>query len=148
MYVVMDNTMATMGDLIGFNGYLNTTTPFSVKEHQVQWKTDRRYMDFNIGNTYNETCAYPRFWNETGFPVDDVVNSELQGCYDSDFDQFGDIEAFGVFPDWQRQVECVEICSRSRLMFLSSWPNSLLCKIVCESGYLQSGSGFNAILVS
>lgn len=106
MYVVMDNTMATMGDLIGFNGYLNTTTPFSVKEHQVLWKTDRRYMDFNIGNTYNETCVYPRFWNETGFPVDDVVNSELKGCYDSDFDQFGDIEAFGVFPDWQRQVEC------------------------------------------
>ena len=106
MYVVMDNTMATMGDLIGFNGYLNTTTPFSVKEHQVQWKTDRRYMDFNFGNAYNETCAFPRFWNETGFPIDDIVNTELQGCYDSDFDQFGDIEAFGVFPDWQRQVRC------------------------------------------
>ena len=108
MYVVMDNTMATMGDLIGFKGFLNSTTPFSVKEHQVQWKTDRQYMDFNFGNTHNETCDFPRFWNETGYPVDDMVNKELQGCYDSDFDQFGDVEAFGVFPDWQRQVRRAE----------------------------------------
>lgn len=26
------------------------------------------------------------------------------GCYDSDFDQYGDVEAFGVFPDWERQL--------------------------------------------
>jgi hypothetical protein len=24
-----------MGDLIGFEGYMNTTTPFSVKEHKL-----------------------------------------------------------------------------------------------------------------
>ena len=28
MYVILDNTMSTMGDLIGFEGFLNTTTPF------------------------------------------------------------------------------------------------------------------------
>lgn len=50
-----------MGDLIGFEGYLNTTTPFSVKEHKALWKTDRRYVDFDIGNDYNSTCDYPRF---------------------------------------------------------------------------------------
>lgn len=104
MYVVMDNTMSTMSDLIGFQGYLNTTTPFSTSEHKVQWKTNRRYMDFDIGNTYNETCVYPRLWNETGLPVGADVTSQLKGCYDSDFDQYGDIEAFGVFPDWQRQL--------------------------------------------
>ena len=28
----------------------------------------------------------------------------MTGCYDSEFDQYGDTEAFGVFPDWQRQL--------------------------------------------
>ncbi|KAL4939530.1 hypothetical protein BDV06DRAFT_224955 [Aspergillus oleicola] len=104
MYVLFDNTIATMGDLIGFQGYLNKTTPFSVKEHKVLWKSERRYVDFDFGNTYNETCKYPRFWDETGYPVSQDVRDKLQGCYDSDFDQYGDREAFGVYPDWERQL--------------------------------------------
>ncbi|KAL4807069.1 hypothetical protein BDV18DRAFT_136820 [Aspergillus unguis] len=104
MYILFDNTIATMGDLIGFKGYLNETTPFSVREHESLWKSERRYVDFDIGNTYNETCNYPRFWNETGYPIDQDVLDELQGCYDSDFDQYGDREAFGVYPDWERQL--------------------------------------------
>jgi alpha-1,3-glucan synthase len=90
--------------LIGFDGYLNTTAPFVTQEHQVQYKTDRQYVDFHFGNSYNQTCHYPRFWNQTGFPVDNWVYQELKGCYDSDFDQYGDIEAFGVFDDWQREL--------------------------------------------
>ncbi|PYI24517.1 hypothetical protein BO86DRAFT_96639 [Aspergillus japonicus CBS 114.51] len=104
MYVIFDNTIATMGDLIGFDGYLNTTTPFSVHEHPAMWKTDRRYVDFDIGNDYNSTCDYPRFWFEDGYPVQKTVTDQLVGCYDSDFDQYGDVEAFGVFPDWERQL--------------------------------------------
>ena len=93
-----------MGDLIGFKGHLNETTPFSVKEHEVLWKSDRRYVDFDIGNTYNQTCDYPRFWFEDGYPVESSVTDQLKGCYDSDFDQYGDREAFGVYPDWERQL--------------------------------------------
>jgi len=26
------------------------------------------------------------------------------GCLESDYDQYGDVEAFGVFPDWERQL--------------------------------------------
>ncbi|KAL3470643.1 hypothetical protein BJX99DRAFT_264045 [Aspergillus californicus] len=104
MYVLFDNTIATMGDLIGFEGYLNVTTPFSLNEHKAIWKTDRHYVDFDIGNTYNETCEYPRFWNETGYPVNKDVRDELEGCYNSDFDQYGDREAFGVYADWERQL--------------------------------------------
>ena len=104
MYVVLDNTFATLGDLIGTEGYLNETVPFSLQEHQVQWKSDRHYWDFDFGNNYNETCQYPRFWNETGYPVDKYVTDQMKGCYDSDFDQYGDTEAFGVFPDWRRQL--------------------------------------------
>ncbi|KAJ5580343.1 uncharacterized protein N7459_006328 [Penicillium hispanicum] len=104
MYVVFDNTIATLGDLVGFEGHLNSTTPFLEKEYKTLWKTDRRYVDFDIGESYNTTCDYPRFWYETGFPVNESQISGLVGCYDSDFDQYGDIEAFGVFPDWKRQL--------------------------------------------
>ncbi|RMD41453.1 hypothetical protein DV735_g3662, partial [Chaetothyriales sp. CBS 134920] len=104
MYVILDSTFATLGDLIGFEGHLNTTTPFMVTEHKVQWKTRLQYWDFQYGNTYNETCDYPRFYNETGYRVDQYVTDSLVGCYDSEFDQYGDTEAFGVFPDWRRQL--------------------------------------------
>ncbi|EXJ62578.1 alpha-1,3-glucan synthase [Cladophialophora yegresii CBS 114405] len=104
MYVILDNTFATLGDLIGFEGYLNTTTPFTLKEHRVQWKSSREYHDFHIGNNYNKTCQYPKFWLETGYPVGEDVTSQMVGCYDSDFDQYGDTEAFGVFPDWRREL--------------------------------------------
>lgn len=94
----------SLGDLIGFEGYLNDSTPFSTKEHKVQWKTSRRYLDFDFGNDYNDTCDYPTFWYESGELVNSTVDEELQGCYNSDFDQYGDVEAFGVFPDWERQL--------------------------------------------
>ena len=90
-----------MSDLIGFEGFLNASTPFRTEEHKVQWKSARRYPDFDIGNEYLETCAYPQFWNATGTRI---RPAELKGCYNSDFDQYGDIEAFGVFPDWSRQL--------------------------------------------
>lgn len=90
-----------MSDLIGFEGHMNASTPFSTDEYKVVWKTDTRYPDFNISNEYNATCKYPQFWWEDGTRT----NPEgLKGCYDSDFDQYGDVEAFGVFPDWMRQL--------------------------------------------
>ncbi|KAK4120523.1 glycosyltransferase family 5 protein [Parathielavia appendiculata] len=101
MAVVLDNTMATMSDLIGFEGYLNDSTPFREEEHRVLWKGPRRYLDFDIGNEYNATCDYPQFWYEDGTRINPPG---LKGCYNSDFDQYGDIEAFGVWPDWKRQL--------------------------------------------
>lgn len=104
MYVVMDNTMATMSDLIGFGGHLNTTAEFNTAEYRALYKTDRQYHDFVFGNDYNETCEYPRFWDETGVRLAAANTSQLKGCYNSDFDQYGDVEAFGVHPDWTRQL--------------------------------------------
>ena len=98
------NITTSLGDLIGFKGYLNETTPFSVNGHEVLWKSDRRYVDFDIGNTYNYNCQYPKFWDESGYPVNSSVTDKFHGCYDSDFDQYGDREAFGYYPDWQRQL--------------------------------------------
>jgi alpha-1,3-glucan synthase len=76
-----------MGDLIGFTGFLNTTTPFSLKEHKAEWKSDRTYLDFSFSDNYNQTCKYPRFWLETGEPVGSDVTDQMVGCYDSEFDQ-------------------------------------------------------------
>lgn len=39
-------------------------------------------------------------WDDTGM----VVELQTNGCLASDFDQYGDMEAFGVHPDWQRQL--------------------------------------------
>ncbi|KAH7024662.1 putative alpha-1,3-glucan synthase [Microdochium trichocladiopsis] len=104
MYILLDNTLATMGDLLGFEGYLNESTPFDTHEYPLMWKSSWRYADFDVGTAYNETCHFPRMWNETGFPVDQWVLDSFDGCYDGDFDQFGDTEAFGVYPDYRRQL--------------------------------------------
>ena len=88
MYVVLENTMSTMGDLIGFEGYLNTTTPFSFTEHNAVWKSPRRYWDFPLGDD-SVDCEYPRFWDEHGVLVGEDVMSRMTTCRTSDFDQVG-----------------------------------------------------------
>ncbi|KAI9815635.1 MAG: Cell wall alpha-1,3-glucan synthase ags1 [Thelocarpon impressellum] len=104
MYVILDNTMATMGDLIGFQGYSKASAPFALREHRVEWKSDRRYHDFDVGDSYNDSCVYPRFWDDSGFPVSQDVTSQMQGCFNSDFDQYGDTDSQGKYPSWQRQL--------------------------------------------
>ena len=56
--------------------------------------------DRQIKNTRNSSCELPKLWGDNGT----LVNVEANGCRDSDFDQYGDIEALGVHPDWQRQL--------------------------------------------
>lgn len=90
-----------MGDLIGFDKFLNDTAPFKPAEHEALWKSSRRYHDFDFGTEYNETCEYPKFWDESGYLVSDDVNAQFKGCFDGDFDQYGDTEAFGVYPDYR-----------------------------------------------
>ncbi|KAJ5836538.1 Glycoside hydrolase superfamily, partial [Penicillium robsamsonii] len=104
MYVLVDNTLATLSNLIGFKGHLNDSADFKASEYEVQWVTDREYADFKFSNDYNETCNYPKFWDETGMPLTTGAVENLKGCYNSDFDQYGELEAFGNFPDWQRQL--------------------------------------------
>lgn len=96
MYIILDTTGSTMADLIGFEGYLNTSAPFLPQEHQVRYKSTEHYVDFAFDNTYDNTCEYPRFWNTSGQRVlqgcteaDDkcALFDQLKGCYDSEFDQ-------------------------------------------------------------
>ena len=94
MYVLFDNTMSTLGDLIGFEGYLNVSTPLSFTEHDALWKTSRRYHDFSFNNDELDECdvPYPRFWDDFGEPVTKNGTENLIGCRNSEFDQYGDIQ--------------------------------------------------------
>ncbi|KAJ8521655.1 hypothetical protein ONZ45_g1682 [Pleurotus djamor] len=53
-----------------------------------------------VKNERDPQCTLPHFWQDDGT----VVDVETNGCLKSDFDQYGDMEAFGVHPDWQRQL--------------------------------------------
>jgi len=105
MYVVLDNTFATLGDLMGckssscsvhiatsilisesVKGYLNDSTPFAAEEHDVVWKSDRRYHDFMQSDQELGACEYPRFWDDEGHQVTNLSDL-LVGCRDSEFDQ-------------------------------------------------------------
>lgn len=93
MYVIVDNTVGTMADLIGFEGYLNATAPIVPTEHNATWKGDRHYPDFTFSNEYNTECTYPIFYDDRGHvQTSDSGDSfhELKGCFDSEFDQVSD----------------------------------------------------------
>lgn len=73
----LGETHGSMGDLIGFEGFLNSSTPFTLYEHKATWRAERQYPDFKWSNEYNDSCTYPRFWDESGLPV--VL--KMTGCY-------------------------------------------------------------------
>ncbi|KAI0302169.1 modular protein with glycoside hydrolase family 13 and glycosyltransferase family 5 domains [Russula brevipes] len=107
MYIMVDFTVGTMGDMIGFDGFLNSSATFDLNEHDAVWKHPRyspwgfdKYQDFQIDNTRNTSCQLPQFWDSDGTQI----SLQTNGCLESDFDQYGDTEAFGVHPDWQRQL--------------------------------------------
>ncbi|SMQ48893.1 unnamed protein product [Zymoseptoria tritici ST99CH_3D7] len=106
MYVVMDNTMATMANLFGFEGSFNSSTDFSFTEHNMEYISKVTYRDFEVSNNFQEVCPYdyPRFWDQGGHQILDNNTREMVGCMDSDFNQFGDVGAFGVYPEWQKQL--------------------------------------------
>jgi alpha-1,3-glucan synthase len=86
---------------------LNSSAEFDLNEYSAVWKKPRyapwgfdQYKDFNISDKRDPNCVLPTLWQEDST----VVKVETNGCLDSDFDQYGDMEAFGVHPDWQRQL--------------------------------------------
>ncbi|EJF65933.1 glycoside hydrolase family 13 and glycosyltransferase family 5 protein [Dichomitus squalens] len=108
MYIMADFTVGTMADLVGFKGFLNESTPFSLNEYDAVWKDPlytpwgfQEYKDFAVNNAWNDSCQLPTFWGDDG-TIQNI--GWTTGCRESDFDQYGDMEAFGVHPDWQRQL--------------------------------------------
>ncbi|KAJ7285792.1 modular protein with glycoside hydrolase family 13 and glycosyltransferase family 5 domains [Mycena rebaudengoi] len=128
MYIMADFTLGTMADLIGFEGYLNVSTPFDLNEHNAVWKNPKympwnftEYRDFELVNKRDSACQMPDFWNDNGTRV----MIETNGCLDSEFDHYGDMEAFGFHPDWQRQLaKFASVQDRLR-----EWKPSVLAKL-------------------
>lgn len=89
MYVILDNTLGTMGDLLQWVGKENVTAPFKWDEYDVRYKSGRVYHDFEPNNNITTQCNYPRMWSDDGNPLtDQAVLQEMKGpCKDSDFDQ-------------------------------------------------------------
>jgi alpha-1,3-glucan synthase len=74
-----------------------------------------------ISNTRNTSCVLPQFWDDDGT----VITLQTNGCLESDFDQYGDTEAFGVHPDWQRQLsKFASVQDRLR-----EWKPSVMAKL-------------------
>jgi alpha-1,3-glucan synthase len=82
-------TFISMADLLGFEGFLNSTAPLNPLEYRTVWKEDQKYFDFSPSNQYKKECKYPIFYSEVGVPIGNEADflSQLKGCYDSDFDQ-------------------------------------------------------------
>lgn len=99
MYVIFDNTMSTMGDLIGFEGSLNATAPFIWNEYDAVWKYGRTYVDFLPGNEVVD-CTYPRMWDDNGWPL--TLNQTT--CRDSEFDQYGDSSNTGSVVVYENEL--------------------------------------------
>ena len=110
MYVVLDNTMSTMGNFLGFAGKwenASTITPFNWEEYDYAWKyADRRYHDFQPSNKVNESCVYPRMWDTDGMPLKQeyVEQQQLHKCRASEFDSYGAMEGIGEFPVYQNEL--------------------------------------------
>ena len=123
MYVVLDNTFATLGDLLGFAGHLNSSAAFNPSEYDAVWKSDRRYADFQQSNAKIGKCDYPRFWGDDGMPVD--TSQILIGCRDSEFDQYGEVASDGDDPEYVRQLSKFSSVQDR----LREWRGDVLAKI-------------------
>ncbi|KAF2641815.1 alpha-1,3-glucan synthase [Massarina eburnea CBS 473.64] len=106
MYVILDNTLGTMGDLLQWVGNENASAPFKWDEYDVRYKTSRQYLDFAIGNDETATCTYPRMWGADGYPFSNqtVLDAMKLPCKDSQFDQYGDMKGVGEVPIEQTQL--------------------------------------------
>lgn len=106
MYVLFDNTMATMANQLMFSDFQNSSAPFTLQEYDVAWKNERHYVDWDFGNEELAECdvPYPRFWDEDGHRIQDNFTASMKSCRNSEFDQYGDIGAFDIAPEWRKQL--------------------------------------------
>ncbi|KAJ8584921.1 glycoside hydrolase family 13/glycosyltransferase family 5 protein [Rhizopogon salebrosus TDB-379] len=133
MYILLDFTVGTLSDLLGFEGFLNVSAPFTLNEYSAVYKDSNylpwgfsEYADFTVINERNTSCQLPVFWQDDG-TIQPITGYD--GCMESDFDQYGDMEAFGVHPDWQRQLsKFASVQDRLR-----EWKPSVMSKLTVFS---------------
>ncbi|KAG1859045.1 glycoside hydrolase family 13/glycosyltransferase family 5 protein [Suillus tomentosus] len=147
MYIMLDFTVGTMSDLLGFEGYINASAPFSLTEYPAIYKHPNylpwgfeQYADFSIINERNTSCQLPVFWQDDG-TIQLVTGHD--GCYESDLDQYGDMDAFGIHPTWQRQLsKFASVQDRLR-----EWKPSVMNKLTTFSCMAITALDIDAIRV-
>jgi alpha-1,3-glucan synthase len=81
----------------------------------------------------------PKFWQDDGT----VIDIQTNGCMESQFDQYGDMEAFGVHPDWQRQLsKFASVQDRLR-----EWNPDVMAKLTTFSCLIITALDIDAIRV-
>ena len=98
MYIIVDFTINTMADLVGFPEFPTEAAPFNAKEYDVEYKPASvfapwnvsTYLDFQVGPKPNEplvdiNCSLPRFWNVSGMPDQEYLGNftNVVGCRNS-----------------------------------------------------------------
>lgn len=89
------------------SSHLNSSTPFDINEYDAVYVNPpyapyglTKYPDWDIGNDLDTNCTIARFWDNDGSRIDPKVVARTDGkvntCKASEFDQYGDTEAFGV----------------------------------------------------
>jgi len=88
--------------------------------------------------------VFPTFYAEEGTVVTDPEAAmPADGCKASDFDQYGDLEAFGVHPDWKRQLtKFASVQDRLR-----EWQPSVMERLIKFSCIALKALDFDAIRI-
>lgn len=98
-FISNKNIPNSMGNLLGFQGFMNTSALFKWDEYNYAWMSDRRYVDFSPGDSVIN-CTYPRVWDDDGWQY--KINQTT--CRDSEFDLYGDSSNTGTLPAYQNQL--------------------------------------------
>ncbi|KAG2151025.1 glycoside hydrolase family 13/glycosyltransferase family 5 protein [Suillus bovinus] len=153
-FSVLDPHWGTIDDWVNFIDilhargiYVNSSAPFSLAEYPTVYKNPRyipwgfeQYVDFSLINERNTSCELPVFWQDDGI-IQPVTGND--GCYESDFDQYGDMDAFGMHPAWQRQLsKFASVQDRLR-----EWKPSVLNKLTTFSCMTITALDIDAIRV-
>ncbi|KAJ1566559.1 hypothetical protein HK405_009324, partial [Cladochytrium tenue] len=102
MYVMLDLTVVTLGNKLVFGPYDKEFAPFSIDGYETRYRDPGfKYNDFYISNNWDPNCTFPPVWGKNGYP-EVVVHPTKPGCYDSDFNQFGDVDAYSVVYQYRR----------------------------------------------
>ncbi|KAJ3350440.1 Cell wall alpha-1,3-glucan synthase ags1 [Entophlyctis luteolus] len=92
MYFMVDVTLTTLANNLVFEGYPAASAPFNINGYRATYRTSFQYNDFYINNTWNPDCEFPIVWGKNGYR-EIIAPPDEPGCYDSDFNQFGDVNS-------------------------------------------------------
>ncbi|KAG2054498.1 hypothetical protein BDR06DRAFT_1007669 [Suillus hirtellus] len=136
-----------MSNLLSSKGYVNASAPFSLTEYPAMYKNPnylpwgfKQYVDFSVINECNTSCQLPIFWQDDG-TIQPIMGHD--SCYKSNFDQYGDMDAFGLHPAWQHQLSkfaSVQDC-------LHEWKPSVMDKLTTFSCMTITALDIDAIRV-